>query len=85
MSRMGDGGFSAALKEIRSLIKDVAEDVTAIRAKLNSFDPDQQHDFSPDDGDHRWPGLKNIQINKDMYPWNDDNTTTTADVHEEEQ
>ena len=85
MPRMGDGGFTASLKEIRSLIKDVAEDVIAIRAKLNSFDPDQQHDFSPDEGDHRWPGLNNIKINRDEYSWNSENTTTTGEIHEEEQ
>ncbi len=84
MSRMGDAGFTAALKEIRSLIKNVAEDVVAIRAQLDSFDSDRQSDFSPDEGDHRWPGLDNIK-RASMYPWHSDNTTTTVDVHEEEK
>ena len=86
MPRMGDAGLTASLKEIRNLIKEVADDVMAIKAKLNSFDPDSQNDFSPDEGDHSWPGLDNIQTNNSgVYPWHSENTTTTADFHEEEQ
>mgnify|MGYP001222285158 CR=1 FL=1 len=81
MSRMGDAGLTASLKEIRSLIKEVANNVVDIKAKLDTLDPNSQNDFAPDEGDHRWPGLDNIK-KASMYPWHSDNTTTTDDVLE---
>ena len=86
MPRMGDAGLTASLKEIRSLIKEVASNVVDIKARLDSLDPNSQNDFSPDEGDHRWPGLDNIKASTStgMYPWHSENTTTTADVLKED-
>jgi len=73
MSKMGE----PSLIEIRNMIEEISENVTSIRAKLDSLDPNSQNDFSPDDGDHRWPGLNYIK--------NLDNTNTTADYYDEEE
>ncbi len=73
MSKMGE----PSLIEIRNMIEEISENVISIRAKLDSLDPNSQNDFSPDDGDHRWPGLNYIK--------NLDNTNTTADYYDEEE
>ena len=73
MSKMGE----PSLIEIRNMIEEISENVTSIRAKLDSLDSNSQNDFSPDDGDHRWPGLNYIK--------NLDNTNTTADYYDEEE
>ena len=57
MSKMGE----PSLIEIRNMIEEISENVTSIRAKLDSLDSNSQNDFSPDDGDHRWPGLNYIK------------------------
>ena len=77
MSKMGE----PSLREVRNMIKHISEDVSSIKGQLSEIigqlDPDRQHDFSPDDGDHRWPGLNYIK--------NLDNTNTTADYYDEEE
>ena len=73
MSKMGE----PSLIEIRNMIEEISENVTSIRAKLDSLDSNSQNDLSPDDGDHRWPGLNYIK--------NLDNTNTTADYYDEEE
>ena len=57
MSKMGE----PSLREVRNMIKHISEDVSSIKGQLSEIigqlDPDRQHDFSPDDGDHRWEEL----------------------------
>ena len=85
MSKMGE----PSLREVRNMIKHISEDVVSIKAQLSEIighlDPDRQHDFSPDDGDHRWKGLDKMRISvRDGYPWNLSNSNTTAEFFDEE-
>ena len=82
MSKMGE----PSLREVRNMIKHISEDVSSIKGQLSEIigqlDPDRQHDFSPDDGDHRWEGLGKI---KQRYPGNLSNSNTTAEYYDEEE
>ena len=65
-----------------------AEIETAI---LKHLDPFSQNDFSPDEGDHRWPGLDAIikengglphhsnLIAEGIYPWHENEVKVTRD------
>jgi len=86
MSKMGE----PSLLEVRNMIKHISEDVSSIKGQLSEIigklDPNRQHDFSPDEGDHRWPGLDKIKISsRDRYPWNLANSNTTAEFSDEEE
>ena len=75
-------GSDSAIETISAQIE------TAI---LKHLDPFSQNDFSPDEGDHRWPGLDAIikengglphhsnLIAEGMYPWHDNEVTRDGD------
>tara|TARA_B100001778_G_scaffold191437_1_gene157807 strand:- start:1322 stop:1555 length:234 start_codon:yes stop_codon:yes gene_type:complete len=76
MSKMAEANVSSSLKEILSLLKSLASDMSDIKTKLqvknnSGLKYHSNHLAEGPDSNGR-------------YPWNLENTTTTADYYDEE-